>query len=175
MDLPVKPAKTNRIPLRDESSNQTCDENTNVCEGTEFQVLNEINYLSQDNVSTQERAIKRRHKHERINPAEKENSERSKAKPEQKKRKRNPVSLMFEEDESGFLIKDSSDTINNTRWKLVTPQPCSSDNPSPEKFNDRKSTDIALPDCVRRSLTGEFVPGRLAGFFIRFYRSTFRE
>ena len=157
MDLPVKPVKTNQIPHRDESSNQTCDENTKVCEGTEFQVLKEINYLSQDNVSTQERAIKRRHNHERINPAEKENSERSKAKPEQKKRKRNPVSLMYEEDESGFLIKDSSE---NTRWKQVTPEPRSSANTSPEKFNDRKSTDIALPDCVRRSLTGEFVPGR---------------
>jgi len=99
MDLPVKPVKTNQIPPRDESSNQTCDENTKVCEGTEFQVLKEINFLSKDNVSTQEIAIKQRHKHKRINPAEKENCERSKAKPEQKKRKRNPVSLMFEEDE----------------------------------------------------------------------------
>ena len=74
-------------------------------------------------------------------------------------------SLMFE-DEMGFLLKDSLDAkTNETRWRQITPEPVEDKSspcaePNKERLINRQSSDISLPDCVRRSLTGEFVPGR---------------
>ena len=165
MDLPVLPAKIPRLALRKEpGSTMEADGTNSSSDINGLKVLNEIHSIPQGKKGSTK---KRRLKAELQNSEEKENRGRiiTKTNLEKKKRWKPVVSLMFE-DELGFLLKDSLDAkTNETRWRQITPEPVEDKSspcaePNKERLINRQSSDISLPDCVRRSLTGEFVPGR---------------
>ena len=165
MDLPVLPAKIPRLALRKEpGSTMEADGTNSSSDINGLKVLNEIHSIPQVKKGSTK---KRRLKAELQNSEEKENRGRiiTITNLEKKKRWKPVVSLMFE-DEMGFLLKDSLDAkTNETRWRQITPEPVEDKSspcavPNKERLINRQSSDISLPDCVRRSLTGEFVPGR---------------